>query len=152
MTALKINLISLPMGSVLWKHKKPRSTQTRQPATSKQQHTTCSSNREGKNNSNNNREQRWKNDEDLQSGKTRNGNKNHIFTGAWRLRRTSHLIGRWGYGGGFIYMCICMCGYTRRNPKGRDPQNIRNYVFFINSAMGVGGLNLRFSPTRRSRH
>jgi len=35
-----------------------------------------------------------KNDEDLQSGKTRNGNKNHIFTGAWRLRRTSHLSTR----------------------------------------------------------
>lgn len=70
-TALKINLISLPMGSVLWKHKKSERVREGEVKRSGE-----------------------RNDEDLQSGKTRNGNKNHIFTGAWRLRRTSHLSTR----------------------------------------------------------
>lgn len=59
------------MGSVLWKHKREKEREEE---------------REGG--------RRGRNDEDLQSGKTRNGNKNHIFTGAWRLRRTSHLSTR----------------------------------------------------------
>lgn len=126
MTALKINLISLPMGSVLWKHKiHTHNTADLIYKRERESERECGRQR--------------KNDEDLQSGKTRNGNKNHIFTGAWRLRRTSHLSTRRrlkdagveaGPGAGAGAELGVWAAGIETHVAG---PNIRNYVFFINS-------------------
>lgn len=126
------------MGSVLWKHKREKE---------------CEEERK--------RRRQRRNDEDLQSGKTRNGNKNHIFTGAWRLRRTSHLSTRQqqqqrkrkregvratgrgllqcGVGSNGVKSASWHAKLSRNNLNASQPgPNKRNYVFFINSEIPVG--------------